>query len=182
MTANEIFRDSRVARVRELKAELAGVKEELARVRTELEELRGHFALALLAAGDAGEFGEGDEILIVDGWNAAFNGAGGGAPAERRGKVEAAARRAAEGGGRLVWVVFDGAEAGSWREGNLRVTYTGGRGAHRADRMVCDFLRMLGLAGNRAAVKVATNDKDFGAEARRLGAEVTRADGWQKEG
>ena len=49
MTANDIFRDTRVAHVRELKAEVARLKEELARVRDARESLDRHFALALAA-------------------------------------------------------------------------------------------------------------------------------------
>ena len=53
MTTNDIFRDTRVAHVRELKAEVARLKEELARVRDARESLDRHFALALAAARDA---------------------------------------------------------------------------------------------------------------------------------
>ena len=53
MTAHDIFTDSRVARVRELKTELHRLNGELAQTRAELEGLRTHFALALAAARDA---------------------------------------------------------------------------------------------------------------------------------
>ena len=70
MTANDIFMDSRVAHVRELKTEVSRLKEELARTREELAGLREHFALALVAARDAERLPADGRILIIDGWNA----------------------------------------------------------------------------------------------------------------
>ena len=72
----------------------------------------------------------------------------------------------------IAWIVFDGHEANGAVEGRLRVSYTGGTGAHRADRLVCDYLRMRKYAGANGNVAVATNDKDFRKEAERLGATV----------
>ena len=54
----------------------------------------------------------------------------------------------------------------------MRISYTGGTGAHRADRLVCDYLRMRKYAGANGNVTVVTNDKDFRKEAERLGARV----------
>ena len=61
-------------------------------------------------------------------------------------------------------------------EGRLRVGYTGGTGAHRADRMVCDYLRMRKILGLNHAVTVVTDDKDFAKEAAALGASVKGTD------
>ena len=74
---------------------------------------------------------------------------------------------------RLLRILLDRGESGS-AEGRLRVSYTGGTGAHRADRLVCDYLRMRRYGGQKGRVVVVTNDKDFGKEAERLGAEVRR--------
>lgn len=50
----------------------------------------------------------------------------------------------------------------------MRVTYTGGVGAHRADKFICDFLRMARLRGDLSLIEVRTNDKDFLKKVRRL--------------
>ena len=43
-----------------------------------------------------------------------------------------------------------------------------GTGAHRADRLVCDFLRMARFSGDLSRITVRTNDKDFIKEVKRL--------------
>ena len=77
-----------------------------------------------------------------------------------------------------VWALFDGAEMRAATEagGRLRVGYTGGTGAHRADRMVCDYLRMRKILGLNNPVTVVTDDKDFAKEAAALGAAVKGTD------
>ena len=71
-----------------------------------------------------------------------------------------------------VWIVFDGGRADARLDGRLRVTFTGGSGPHRADRMVCDYLRMRRVAGATYPVAVLTEDKDFRRSAASLGATV----------
>ena len=75
MTANDILNGSRVAHVRELKAEVARLKEELARAHAELESLRNHFDLALAAARDLDAQAPDGSLLVVDGWNALLGSA-----------------------------------------------------------------------------------------------------------
>lgn len=181
MTANDIFRDTRVAHVRELKSEVAKLKEELARERAERESLERHFALALAAARDAERMPPDAELLVVDGWNAVIGTHRLDAAACRAGRerlVEKLRGRVVEAQRLHVWAVFDGAEmnAAAEAEGRLRVGYTGGSGAHRADRMVCDYLRMRRILGLKHPVTVVTDDKDFAKEAAALGAAVKGTD------
>lgn len=193
MTSQQIMQDSHVARVRALRGEVAALKEELARVRDERDSLREHFALALLGARDAEQMGSGGAFLIVDGWNAilsavrescrrreasAFPPMGNARePVVRRSwrtqLADAVRRWLEERPADRAWIVFDGPRAGGEVRDRLRISYTGGTGSHRADRLVCDYLRMRMYDGARGHVVVATNDKDFRAEASRLGAETT---------
>jgi len=77
-----------------------------------------------------------------------------------------------------IRALFDGTEmhATAESDGRLRMGYTGGTGAHRADRMVCDYLRMRKILGLNHAVTVVTDDKDFAKEAAALGAAVKGTD------
>ena len=181
MTTNDIFRDTRVAHVRELKAEVARLKEELARTREARESLDRHFALALAAARDAERMPCDAELLIVDGWNAVIGTHHLDAAARHAGRdqlIERLRARVAADPRLHVWALFDGAEmrAAAEAEGRLRVGYTGGTGAHRADRMVCDYLRMRKILGLNHPVTVVTDDKDFAKEAAALGAAVKGTD------
>ncbi len=181
MTSNDIFRDTRVAHVRELKAEVARLKEELAREHDARESLESHFALALAAARDAERMVPDAELLVVDGWNAVIGTHRLDADARHAGRdrLVAILRARVAADPRLhVWALFDGAEmrAAAESDGRLRVGYTGGTGAHRADRMVCDYLRMRKILGLNHAVTVVTDDKDFAKEAAALGASVKGTD------
>jgi len=181
MTANDIFHDTRVAHVRELKAEVARLKDELARERGERESLNSHFALALAAVRDAERMPPDAELLVVDGWNAVIGTHRLDADACRAGRdrlVESLRTRVADDPRLHVWAIFDGADmnAVSEADGRLRVGYTGGNGAHRADRMVCDYLRARKILGLKHPVEVVTDDKDFAKEAAALGAAVKGTD------
>lgn len=178
MKANDVFMNSRVAHVRELKSEISALKADLASTRTELSELRSHFDFAVRAAVDATALGEDGECVIVDGCNQLL-------AAGRRGELAPGAefreRRTAlveqvrgEFAGRndvLAWVVFDGPVESSVAEGNLRVSYTGGEGAQRADRHIVDFLHALRLGGAKTKVVVITADNKLAEECERMGAE-----------
>ena len=180
MTSNDIFNATRLAHVRELKAENEQLREELARTRAELDAVRSHFALALEAARDADRLPPEGRLLIVDGWNALLVSGSILSAEEKRqtpsGKEALLAARvqtwlAAHPLDR-AWIVFDGAHAGGRADGRLRLSFTGGRGAHRADRLVCDYLRMCRFAGARHTILVATEDKDFRRDVQALGATV----------
>ncbi len=201
MTSQEIMQDIRLTRVRALRDEVVRLKGELTSVRGELDSLREHFALALLAARDAERAGPDGLMLIVDGWNAILSSAGrtvldcgtlrsagsvaeGNAPREseptpgaskgwRAQLAEAVERWLEKRPSDHAWIVFDGPRASGKTKGRMRISYTGGSGEHRADRLVCDYLRMRRYDGAKGHVIVVTNDKAFRAEAARLGAEVS---------
>ncbi len=162
MNSNDVIRDARVEHVRELKAEIARLKAGLSAATDELGEWRAHFDLALLAAADAAKVPPGGRIVIVDGCNLLFN-------EFRRDKAALlAAAGAVEAG--FVWVVFDGPRENSRAEGRMRVSYTGGTGTQRADRLVTDYVRMLRRAGDTHEVVVVTGDRDFRKAVEKEGA------------
>ncbi len=173
MTANDIFKDARVMHVRELKDKLAKVTAELSATRAELESLKEHTELAILAAKDIDAIPEGGTMIIVDGWNAALNSVNGVNWREKRAKLINFSKWLTKTYQEyFVWIVFDGATAGGESKQNIRISYTGGNGEHRADKMICDFLRMLKIHNSNMPVAVVTNDKDFSANAKRLGAKI----------
>ena len=178
------MQDSHVTRIRTLKDDVARLKAELARACEERDSLRQHFALALLAARDAEQIGPNGELLIVDGWNALL-GSENVRRAEGTGLREQlkniVARWLESRPDDRAWIVFDGHEANGAAEGRLRVSYTGGTGAHRADRLVCDYLRMRRYAGASGNVTVVTNDNGFRKEAERLGAKVKGIGEWTRK-
>lgn len=181
MTANDIIQDSRVVHVRALKAEVARLKGELARACDERESLDRHFALALAAARDAERMPTDAEMLVVDGWNAVIGTRRLDAEARRAGRkrlIELLRASVATDPRLHAWLLFDGDEmnAVSELDGRLRVGYTGGSGAHRADRMVCDYLRVRRILGLTQPVTVVTDDRDFAKEAAALGAAVKKTE------
>ena len=60
-----------------------------------------------------------------------------------------------------MWIVFDGPRVKSRVEGGVRISYTGGEGSQRADRMIIDYVRMAVWLGLGDKVSVRTNDRDF---------------------
>lgn len=167
-----------MSRIGALKDEVARLKAELARAREERDSLRQHFALALLAAQDAERIGPDGTMLIVDGWNAILGSENIGGQRDRLAQLakEWLASHPAD----RAWLVFDGHDENGSAEGRLRISYTGGTGAHRADRLVCDYLRMRRYTGAGGKVTVVTNDKDFRKEAERFGATTKGIGEWTK--
>ena len=168
-----------MTRIRALKDEVARLKAELARACEERDSLRQHFALALLAAQDVEQIGPDGTLLIVDGLNAILGSENIGG--QRARLAQLASEWLAAHPADRAWIVFDGHEANGSAEGRLRVSYTGGTGAHRADRLVCDYLRMRRDAGASGKVTVVTNDKDFRKEAERLGATAKGIGEWTRK-
>lgn len=159
MTAQGIFREARVTHVRELNAEIDRLKAENALLRDENAAFRSHFHLAVLAAADLARLPPGGVFHLIDGWNLIL-----GAQKEAKDPKDLLARTARyldEHPADAAWVVFDGPEENVRVDGRLRVSYTGGAGAHRADRFICDFLRMARFAGLSARIRVHTRDKDL---------------------
>lgn len=166
MKAQDVILSSRVAHVRELKSEIERLKAENLELRNENTQLKGHFAMALLAAEDLRNLPEEGRFIIVDGWNAVL---GATKDAENpKGLISLYKRHLEDNPSDFVWIVFDGHTENSKVEGRLRVSYTGGGGLHRADRFICDFLRMAKFSGGLSRIDVRTRDKDFIKEVNRL--------------
>ena len=142
MTTQDILIGSHATHVRELQTANAKLREENARLRDEATALRAHFDLALLAAEDLKDC---ERLEIWDGWNLLL-----GAKKEARDRADLLAQAEARAGnGVRVWIVFDGKDENVSTKDGVRVSYTGGSGQHRADKFICDYLRMakyLGLA------------------------------------
>ena len=175
MTVNDIVKDARVAHVRELKAEIASLKASLAAAQAACAAWESHFALALAAARDAERLPDGGDVLILDGWNIVFNSKFKVPDDPHAGKQRLIDAMRAYAQGRtaeFVWLVFDGAEENSSAEGALRISYTGGEGTQRADRLVTDYVRLMRMTGQKVSVTVVTNDKTFAKGVAALGAEV----------
>jgi len=72
-----------------------------------------------------------------------------------------------------IWIVFDGSEENSYRSGAYRVTYTGGTGPHRADRLILDYVHAVRLLGfDTAHITVDTADKALAKKLTALGAQI----------
>lgn len=168
MGAQDLILGSRVAHMRELRAELAKAKAECAALHDANAALMAHFDLALLAAADVRALPPGGRLEIWDGWNLILGSQK--AAADRPSLVaQARARLAADGAAELrVWIVFDGADEKAETDGRLRVSYTGGTGTQRADRFILAFVRMAAYLGLADRLSVRTNDKELARAAARL--------------
>ena len=182
MNANDVIADGRVDRIRELKAEVACLSAELSATKNALASWERHFEWAVVAVRDADRMTPDGRIVVVDGWNFQLGSRGrGGVPAVRRGRaVDAARRHLAANPHDFVWVVFDGPRenAEESADARLRIYFTGGEGSQRADRAICDYLRMLRLAGRNSSVILVTDDDALRRQAASLGAEILPADSW----
>ena len=159
MSAQDVIMGSRVAHVRELKTEIEKLKAENAALRDERDSLKAHFDLALLAAMD---LKDGEPLEIWDGWNLILG-------AQKEAKDRDALIAQAKASGKRVWIVLDGPDENVHLLGaNVRVSYTGGQGEHRADKFITDFVRMAKYLGLADRVSVRTNDKDFRKAVARL--------------
>lgn len=75
-----------------------------------------------------------------------------------------------------AWIVFDGPEASDASPApNVRVTYSGGQGANRADGVLLDNIRFFRTADPAISILLVSNDNALGTEARRLGAQTMSA-------
>ena len=151
MTAQDIIRSAQLTHVRELQTALTKAAAENAALHDELDSLKAHFDLALLAAMD---LKNGEPLEIWDGWNLIL-----GAKKESKDRADLIAQ--AKASGKRVWIVLDGHDENVKLDGNVRISYTGGRGEHRADKFIIDFVRMAAYLGLVNKVSVRTNDKDF---------------------
>lgn len=158
MNAQDIIRSSQLTHVRELQTALTKAATENAALRNEFDSLKAHFDLALLAAMD---LKGGEPLEIWDGWNLVL-----GSPKEAKDRADLIAQ--AKASGKRVWIVFDGHDENVTLDGNVRISYTGGQGEHRADKFIIDFVRMAAYLGLTANLSVRTNDKDFRKAVERL--------------
>jgi len=168
MSAQDIILGARVAHVRELKTEVDRLKRENASLRDELAMLRAHLDQAILAAAELRMLPTGGILEIWDGWNLILGAQK--AARDRNDLYAQARRRLAEDKALRIWIVLDGPDESVRLEddGRLRVSYTGGAGAHRADKFICDYLRAAAYLGFADRVTVRTNDRDFVKTVARL--------------
>ena len=166
MNAQDMIEAARLVRVRELQTALTKAAAENLRLKTENEMLSAHFDLAVLAANDLAALPLDGRLVIVDGWNMIL---GANKIAKDRAELVAQAKaHVAEHPSDFVWIVLDGPRASSSVDGRVRVSYTGGVGAHRADKFICDFLKMARFRGDLRRIEVRTDDKDFKKEVKRI--------------
>ena len=166
MNARDMIEAARLVRVRELQTALTRAAAENLRLKTENEMLFAHFDLAVLAANDLAALPPDGRLVIVDGWNMIL---GANKVAKDRAELVAQAKaHVAEHPSDFVWIVLDGPRASSSVDGRVRVSYTGGVGAHRADKFICDFLKMARFRGDIRRIEVRTDDKDFKKEVKRI--------------
>ena len=166
MNAQDMIEAARLVRVRELQTALAKAAAENLRLKTENEMLFAHFDLAVLAANELAALPPDGRLVIVDGWNMIL---GANKVAKDRAELVAQAKaHVAEHPSDFVWIVLDGPRASSTVDGRVRVSYTGGVGAHRADKFICDFLKMARFRGDLRRIEVRTDDKDFKKEVKRI--------------
>ena len=166
MNAQDMIEAARLVRVRELQTALTNAAAENLRLKTENEMLFAHLDLAVLAANDLAALPPDGRLVIVDGWNMIL---GANKVAKDRAELVAQAKaHVAEHPSDFVWIVLDGPRASSSVDGRVRVSYTGGVGAHRADKFICDFLKMARFRGDIRRIEVRTDDKDFKKEVKRI--------------
>jgi hypothetical protein len=121
-------------------------------------------------------------MLLIDGHNVLFglpvryNPPRGGAvnDAEKRKKLTAdIVRLAAPNPAVRAWIVFDGPTRHDTQAApNVRVTYSGGNGEHRADNVILDNIRFFRSASPETTVFLVSNDQDLCQSARKLGAQT----------
>lgn len=168
MGAQDLILGSRVAHVRELQTALAKVKAENAALHDANAALTAHLDLAFLALADLRALPPGGRLEIWDGWNLIL-GSQKEAPDRAALVAQARARLAADGAESLrVWIVFDGADEAVDSDGRLRVSYTGGTGAQRADRFIVAFVRAAAYLGLGDRLSVRTDDRELARAAARL--------------
>jgi len=176
MNAQSVVEESRLTHVRELQTALTKLKAENAALRDENEQLKAHLDFAILAARDLEALEDEAKLIIVDGWNLILGARKYGLDTtqlfaqakDRKDLVEQAKAYLAARPQDLVWIVLDGPRFATKTEGRIRVSYTGGNGGHRADRFICDFLRMASFRGSVKKIEVRTNDKDFLKTVKRI--------------
>ena len=176
MDAQAAIIASRLDRVADLRREVKRLREENLRLADENATLLAHFDLAVLAAADLAALPSAQaRFLIVDGWNMILGEGEAVAGMAPRGRIKSPSALIAHfrdyiaaNPDDFVWIVFDGERENVYGENRIRVSYTGGRGSQRADRFICDFMRMARFKGLASRIKLVTADKKLLKEAARL--------------
>lgn len=152
---------ARIGEGRKLRDELERLRRENQELRAENASLAAHLELAAVALRELGEMEAGGKLHLVDGWNLIL-----GAHKEAHSRdglkakwLEFLAANPAD----RAWIVFDGPRESIANDGRLRVSYTGGSGAHRADRFINDFCRAARYLGLEGKIQVHSYDKEVGA-------------------
>ena len=156
---------SRFARLREMREEIARLNKENVRLRDEMESRQTHFSLAVMAGVDFAVMPRDGLFIIVDGWNVALGGKRRRTPKLLR---EMALRYLAIHKNDFIWIVWDGKDEGGTQSDRLRMSWTGGIGKQRADRFICDFIRMANWRGGAERIRLLSSDKELLASAARL--------------
>ena len=158
MSAQDIIMGTRLEHIRELKTAIEKLKAENVALRDERDSLKAHLDMAILAMMD---LKAGEPLEVWDGWNLIL-----GSPKEAKDRADLLAQ--AKASGKRVWIVLDGHDENVSLDGNVRISYTGGQGEHRADKFITDFVRMAAYLGLATNLTVRTNDKDFRKAVKRL--------------
>lgn len=163
---------SKLAGVSQMRRELASIKAQNEALRAELETLKAHFALALLAAHDLDSLPQEGRFVIVDGWNAILgNGVRdnilsfSSSPSQLINMVSDMRNERPDD---FFWVIFDGPCESHHENPRMRVSYTGGTGEQRADRLIIDFVRMAKFSDRAWRIDVITRDKRLIKEVQKL--------------
>ena len=72
MKLGDVVADARLAKVRELRAALAGANARAVAAEARAAAMEAHFPLALAALKDLAGLGPGESMTVVDGWNLAL--------------------------------------------------------------------------------------------------------------
>lgn len=166
MSSQDLIIGSQIAGIRALKEEVRRLKAENQSLKNEISSLRASLAEFLMSARDLERLGDGAKMHIWDGWNLIL---GAKKEARDRNDLIAQAKRHIElNPDDFVWIVLDGGDEKVKSGGRIRLSYTGGEGEHRADRLICSYIRMAAYSGLAGKIALRTNDKDFASAAERL--------------
>lgn len=126
--------------------------------------------------------GQVSAILLVDGHNVVFGlptrynppRGGSASEAEKRNRLTSdIVRVMAPNPASRAWIVFDGESRSDTQAApNVRITYSGGTGEHRADGVLLDNIRFFRGADPGMTVLLVSNDTDLCKSAVRLGAQT----------
>ena len=166
MSAQDVIIGARAIHVRELQTQVSALKAENAALKAENESLKSHFHLAVLAASDLNRLPPGGVFKIYDGWNLVLGADK--IAASRDGLEEIVERELENRPDDFAWIVYDGPKGNSFLKGRLRVSYTGGEGGQRADRMIADFVRMARMSGADVRIEVVTSDRGLRRTVERI--------------